>query len=151
MSQWNGGRSITADFIYNGASGRAGFGKPAVFDTPEHNLKELERESFQYFVRQAQTHLEFFVFIFQYILCFFITFYYSLPFRSSGLGNIDFRDWVDKVAPRNYLAQMTGMDTAWKSYVEMILVPMFSAICTSPAADIWNHPMEEFLGKFLPS
>lgn len=153
LSQQKDDRSITADFIYNGASGRAGFGKPAAFGySSGHNLQGAERNSLQYFARQAQNYLNFLVFVFQYALCFLITLYHSLPFRRpSYLEDIIFRDWVDRVAPRSYLAQLTGMDAAWESYVQMVLVPMFSAICTTPAIDIMNHPTEEFLGKFVIS
>jgi microfibrillar-associated protein 1 len=150
LSQWNEGRSITTDLIYNGASGRAGVAKPTAFVySADHNLQGVERQPPRYFARQAQNYLQFSVFIFQYALCFLITLYHSLPFRRpSYLEDIIFRDWVDLVAPRSYLAQLSGMDAAWQSYVQMVLVPIFSAICTAPAVDVMNHPMEEFLGEF---
>jgi len=53
---------------------------------------------------------------------------------------------VVQVAPKSLFAKWIGMDTAWKDYVALVLVPIFSAVCTSPAADIMDHPVEEFLG-----
>ena len=36
-------------------------------------------------------------------------------------------------------------------FVGDVLVPLFSAVCTAPAADVWAHPVEELLGASPPS
>ena len=142
-------RSITTTFVYNGASGRAGFSKPAAFGLPQKDEIFKGKTSKQLMWR-IWSNLQFLIFIFQYVFCFLITLYHSLPFwRSTYLETIVFRDWVNHVAPRSYVSRLAGMDVAWQSYVQMVLLPMFSAVCTSAAEDVMNHPMEEFLGKLF--
>ncbi len=138
-------RSIKTTFIYNGASGRAGFGKPSSFPSSV-NKRQYQDTLF----RRFWADLRYYIFIFQTVFCFLITLYHSLPFRRpNSVNDIVFRNWVNCVAPKGLLARLTGMDAAWNSYVRMVLVPLFSAVCTSPAADVMDHPVEDFLGKFL--
>ena len=137
-------QSIKTTFIYNGASGRAGFGRPSNFP-PSVNKRQYQDTLFQ----KIWADLQYLIFIFQTVLCFLITLYHSLPFRRpNSVDDVVFRNWVNCVAPQGLLARLAGMDDAWNSYVKMVLVPLFSAICTSPAADVMDHPMEDFLGKF---
>jgi len=144
-SQKNEVRSIRTTFVYNGSSGRAGFSKPTAF-----GLHKDEGKADKPPMWRIWSYLQFLIFVFQYVFCFLITLYHSLPFwRSSNLETIVFRDWVNHVAPRSFVARLVGMDVAWQSYVQMVLLPMFSAVCTSSALDVVNHPMEEFLGKLF--
>ena len=137
-------QSITTTFIYNGASGRSGLSKPSNFDRATTGK---EAGPFEDTIRMLWTWLLFFCVTFQQIFCFLITIFYSLPIcRYKGLEDVVFRDWVVQVAPKSLFARWIGMDTAWKDYVALVLVPIFSAVCTSPAADIMDHPVEEFLG-----
>ena len=141
--------SIRTTFVYNGASGRAGFSKPAAFGLLPKD-EPFKGEADKPLMWRIWNNFQFLIFVSQYVFCFLITLYYSLPFwRSSYLETIVFQDWVDRVAPRSYIARLVGMDVAWQSYVQMVLLPMFSAVCTCSASGIMNHPMEEFLGMLL--
>lgn len=38
------------------------------------------------------------------------------------------------------------LDVRWQLFVEDVLVPLFSAVCTTARETVWEHPVEEFLG-----
>lgn len=113
------GRKITATMIYNGGS---------------------------FLLHKTWSTGLFVILTAQLLLCYVMTLFYSLPFwRSSKLSAMKFGDWAKNVAPKGMLARRTGMDIAWQDYFQTVLLPLFSAVCTAPEMDIFNHPAEEFL------
>jgi hypothetical protein len=130
--------------IYNGASGRAGVSKPSVLDRhipkthghiPASGLKFWTWVLFLYMTLQV-------------IICYLITIIHSLPFwRSPNIPNLTFAQWTSQTTPKSLLAKLIRLDTFWEEYVQVVLIPLVSAVCTSPEADVMNHPMEELLGE----
>ncbi|PPQ67386.1 hypothetical protein CVT25_005965 [Psilocybe cyanescens] len=66
--------------------------------------------------------------------------------KPAALGNADKQDeWASQATPQSTLSSWLGLDAAWTDYIHSTLIPLLSAVCTAPAEDIMNHPMEEFL------
>jgi hypothetical protein len=71
----------------------------------------------------------------------------ALPFfRPSQIRTMTFRQWAEYSVPTSFLARQTGWDTTWRDFTWRVLVPLFSAVCTTSEEDIMNHPVEEMLG-----
>lgn len=137
-------RTITTTVIYNGASGREGVSKPS-FLRPGGGKKH---HAIHAFGLELWSSVVFVYMTFQVVVCFLITLYHSLPFwRAKNIANITFRQWTLEVTPTGYLSRLVGMDAAWKQYVQMVLVPIVSAVCTAPETNVMDHPMEEILGE----
>jgi hypothetical protein len=60
-----------------------------------------------------------------------------------------FREWVELTTPQSVLSKWLGLDVHWVKYAQEVLVPLFSGVCTASEQSIWDHPVEEFLGKPL--
>jgi hypothetical protein len=130
--------------IYNGGSGRAGVSKPSILDArPKSN-------SWESFLPRLWSSGLFLYLTMQLIICYLITLYHSLPvWRPKDIPDITFAEWTARTTPRSYLARICRMDTAWEHYVQTVLIPLVSAVCTSPAEDVMIHPVEEVLGECL--
>lgn len=136
-------RKITTTMIYNGSSGRAGVSKPAALGNADKQ-DGFFQQTFQY---QIWTTSLFILLTMQLILCYFITLFHSLPFwRPSNISTLTFQEWASQATPQSTLSSWLGLDAAWTDYIHSTLIPLLSAVCTAPAEDIMNHPMEEFLG-----
>ncbi|KAF8167858.1 splicing factor, Prp19-binding domain-containing protein [Crassisporium funariophilum] len=134
---------ITTTLIYNGGSGRAGVSKPSSFGGLVQT--KIRGSSIALAQRIWATSL-FLCLTIQLFLCYSITLFHAVPiWRSSKVSTSTFRGWTTKCRPRGPLARWSGMDTAWPDYVQTVLVPLLSAVCTAPEADIMNHPIEEIL------
>jgi hypothetical protein len=82
------------------------------------------------------------------LFCYLWLLWLSLPFtRFEGLETMSLRQWSEIAVPKNSIAKWMGLDEAWREFTSAMLVPFWSAICTAPGEDIWNHPAEELLGK----
>ncbi len=130
--------------IYNGASGREGVGKPSYLrpsaGKKQHAVHNLGLELWSSVVFVHMT--------LQVVICFLITLYHSLPFRrAKSIESVTLRQWTAEVTPTGYLSRLIGLDAAWKEYVQTILVPVVSAVCTAPESNVMDHPMEEILGE----
>ncbi|KII86359.1 hypothetical protein PLICRDRAFT_114713 [Plicaturopsis crispa FD-325 SS-3] len=138
-------QKITAHTIYNGLSGRAGISMPsALHDHPYAVSKEdsllagLFASAFAYGA---------FCFIalqlaWNYLRLLALTLPLTRPTR---VPEMTFREWADSTAPDSIAARWIGLDASWHAFVQQILVPLFSAVCTAPAEDVMDHPAEEFL------
>lgn len=136
-------RSITTTMIYNGSSGRSGVSKPANFGrgTAIEKQGRISR-----WTGLPGIYCLFFCSTIQLLLCYLLTLFHALPFwRPAAIHDLVFKEWTLRVAPDGFLARLIGMDAAWKDYVHTVLVPLLSAVCTAPGADVMNHPVEEFL------
>lgn len=56
-------------------------------------------------------------------------------------------EWTRRTTPSNFIARTFGMDVAWTKFVDEVVIPLFSAVCTAPADDIYQHPVNEILGE----
>lgn len=136
-------RSIKATMIYNGGSGRSGISKPSGL-----GFEKQSRDGS--LVQKFRTWFLFISMTLQLVLCYIVTLLYSLPFwRSSNIPTMTFEDWAKDTTPKNCLLKWIGLDAVWKDYIETTLIPLFSAVCTAPAEDVLNHPVEEFLGMLF--
>lgn len=141
-------RRITANLVYNGASGRGGVSIPSVMDGPRLGTKE------QGLAIRAATRAwrvgVFALLTLQLALCYLRILLHALPlWRSERLERMTFGEWAEETVPRGLLASWTGMDTAWRDFTQSVLAPLFSAVCTAPVEDVIQHPVEEFLGECL--
>ncbi|KAJ3576282.1 hypothetical protein NP233_g529 [Leucocoprinus birnbaumii] len=133
-------RKITTNFIYNGSSGRAGFGKPASFSA------QTNKSALSYVPRQLLHWVAFLWTTTKIIICFLMSTYYAAPFlRSSELEDKSFGEWAEDMTPRNFLSRSLGLDVGWQTYVRDVMIPMWSATCTATKDDILNYPAIEFL------
>ncbi|PPQ98873.1 hypothetical protein CVT24_003504 [Panaeolus cyanescens] len=139
----NSGRSISTTFIYNGSSGSAGISKPSALSQP---AKQLHFGTWPDAVNWIWSSLLFIYMAFHLVLCYLITLYHSLPLcRDQNISSMVFKDWLLSVKPDGVLSRILGLDVAWLSYVQHILIPLFSAVCTAPEECVLDHPVEEFL------
>ncbi|KDR85242.1 hypothetical protein GALMADRAFT_340113 [Galerina marginata CBS 339.88] len=135
-------RSITTTMIYNGGSGRSGVSKPAAMN----GFTAEKPGSIAYFVQKLRVSSLFTCLTAQLLLCYFITLLHALPiWRPANLTSLTFRQWASQTTPTSLFSRLIGMDTAWKNYVQMVLFPLLSAVCTAPQEDVMDHPMEEIL------
>ncbi|KAF9015402.1 hypothetical protein BDQ17DRAFT_1536070 [Cyathus striatus] len=132
---------LHTSMIYNGSSGRAGVSIPS-------SLIQSTRRKFQasnFFVELYSTV----VFLFTTLIlvfCYLRMLFYSVPaWRSAKHNKLMFGEWMSATTPKGYISALLGLDTLWIEYTTKILIPLFSAVCTAPAADIVGHPAEEFL------
>jgi len=82
----------------------------------------------------------------QTVLCYLRLVFMALPFmRPTEVAEMTFREWSQYSMPRGVLASMSGAEGVWKEFVEDVLVPLFSAVCTASEGHVMAHPAEEFL------
>jgi hypothetical protein len=77
--------------------------------------------------------------------------YALLPVPIRPPPHMTFREWVRLTTPNSALSRWLGLDQQWTKYAHDILIPLFSAVCTASEQSIWDHPVEEFLGKLIQS
>ncbi|KAG8689521.1 hypothetical protein FRC11_002174, partial [Ceratobasidium sp. 423] len=127
---------IKTHMIYNGASGRSGMGVPsnvyAVRDTKPSNVLAVLFE----FARWLLATL---IFAVHYIRLFFL----SRPSSRTPthLCRETLRTWVQRTTEQNFISRILG----WEAFVEDVIVPLFSAVCTTSLEDVWEHPVAEIL------
>jgi microfibrillar-associated protein 1 len=138
------GPFITTTTIYNGGSGRSGVSKPLNFG---HGTAVQRPGYTPHPANALGIYCLFLWSTVQLLFCYLITLFHALPFRRPAtIHELGFKEWTLQVAPKGYLSRLIGMDTAWEEYVHTVLIPLLSAVCTAPKADVMNHPMEEILG-----
>jgi hypothetical protein len=135
--------------IYNGASGRGGISVPSalrqIYTTLPHGT-----------LRRARAQL---VVVFSFVLSMaslaFIFFRLQLlasPWlRGKSSKELSWGQWVESMTPRGRILRMVGLDKRWRTFMQDVCIPLFSAVCTAPRNDIESHPAEEFLGAFFRS
>lgn len=134
--------------IYNGASGREGVSMPSFMNDVYLQMKDASMGVRA--ITKAITIAMFVLMTMQVAYNYLRLLLFSVPFlRPRRLKNLTFREWTINTVPSGVLAHLSGLDTAWKDFTRQILVPLFSAVCTASETDVMEHPMEEFLGKYL--
>lgn len=141
-------QQINATMIYNGSSGRSGLSMPSILEEPYHRTKG--QSTFVRAVTRAWT-VGLFVFVTMHIsICYLRMLLYALPFWRTRATKKTFGEWAEQTVPTAMLAKWAGMDVAWRDYTHTVLLPLFSAVCTAPEEDVFQHPVEEFLGAPVP-
>lgn len=139
-------RLITSTTIYNGVSGRAGVSKPSSLGGTRKTLGVLASA-----IQRVWVAGLFICLTAQLLLCYLITLLNAMPtWRSTSISSTLFRDWVAQTKPRGFLAKWRGMNAAWQDYINSVLLPMLSVVCTATEEDVMNYPVEEILGMSLP-
>ena len=141
--------AIHPTLIYNGASGRGGLSVPSalrqIYTTLPHGT-----------LRRARARI---VVLFSFVLSIasiaFIFFRLQLlasPWlRGKSSKELSWGQWVESMTPRGRISRMVGLDKRWRTFMQDVCIPLFSAVCTAPRNDVENHPAEEFLGAFFRS
>ncbi|QRW05047.1 microfibrillar-associated protein MFAP1, Zn finger, CCHC type protein [Ceratobasidium sp. AG-Ba] len=128
---------ITTQMIYNGASGREGLGIPSSvlqarrLSSPIDTLAMLAS-----MLVWAYSMLGLFL---HYVRLFVI----SRPSARTPthLCHETLREWAVRTTQQNFLSRLLG----WESFVADVIVPLFSAVCTTSIDDVWKHPAGEIL------
>lgn len=135
--------AIRPTIIYDGASGRAGISVPTVL---KQVYTTLPHRTFQ----RGWARLKFF-FTFALSMATLVFFFLRLQFlaspwlRGKSPRELSWAEWAKRMTPRDPLSRMTGLDARWRTFVQDVCVPLFSAVCTAPRKDIEEHPAEELL------
>lgn len=132
--------SPSTRMIYNGASGREGMGIPSsVYNTylpkPLNTLAVL-------------TNLLRWVFAMIALALHYARLYVlSRPSARmpTDICRETLRAWTARTTQQNTLSRLLG----WEAFVSDVIVPLFSAVCTTSVDDVWKHPVAEILGRLL--
>ncbi|KAJ3997896.1 splicing factor, Prp19-binding domain-containing protein [Lentinula boryana] len=134
-------RKITTDIIYNGNSGIAGVSIPSSMRLSGKVLSSIHAAAAEAYVWGI-----FLLMCIKLLIMYIRVLLLSIPiFRPQDVEEMTFRTWSTSMVPRGSLARWTSLDLAWMEFTQDILVPLFSAVCTAPESDIYDHPVEEFL------
>ena len=139
--------AIRPTLIYNGASGRGGLSVPFA-------LRQIHATLPHGTLRRARARLVVVVsFLLSTASLAFIFFRLQLlasPWlRGKSSKDLSWIQWVESMTPRGRMSKMVGLDKRWRTFMQDVCIPLFSAVCTAPRDDVENHPAEEFLGAFL--
>ena len=131
---------VSTRMIYNGASGREGMGIPSsVYST--HLPKPLDALA-------ILTNFLRWVFAMLALALHYARLYQlSRPSARTPthLCRETLRAWTTRTTQQNALSRLLG----WEAFVSDVIVPLFSAVCTTSVDDVWKHPVAEILGKLL--
>lgn len=73
----------------------------------------------------------------------------SLSMLTTQSSTETLREWTVRTTPTNSLARTLGLDEKWSEFVESVVVPLFSCVCTCEERDVWSAPVHEVLGALL--
>jgi hypothetical protein len=94
------------------------------------------------------TYLHFALSILSAFVAYLWLLWLSAPsYRRADISTMTLREWTTRTAPGGPFFRLVGAEERWRGFVSEILIPLFSAVCTAPTEDIWNHPVEEILGQ----
>lgn len=72
----------------------------------------------------------------------------SIPaLRDSNSEKMTFREWCSYSTPTGWFPRLCGMTRNWEVFLFEILLPLFSGVCTAPEDDVFEYPVQEFLGN----
>jgi hypothetical protein len=129
-------KQTSPNFLYNGKNGLRGISLPSSF-----------RASVSTPVEFIRVYVSFFAFTFIILCAYMRLLYLCMPKnRPMGVEQMTLKEWTAHTLPGG-LFRLVGADAAWTAFVSDVLVPLFSAVCTAPTEDVWQHPVEEILGE----
>jgi hypothetical protein len=135
--------------IYNGASGRGGISVPfalrQIYTTLPHGT--LRRA-----LARLLVVLSFVLSMASIAFIFFRLQLLASPWlRGKSSKELSWGQWVEFMTPRGRISRMVGLDKRWRTFMQDVCIPLFSAVCTAPRNDVENHPAEELLGALFRS
>lgn len=141
--------ALRPHFIYNGASGRAGLGIPTRWFADDIDQKSTLS---QYrFVGLVLPQMIIYLFFMLQLFYHFIRLHVlSIPMLYRHNSKETLAEWTKRTTPSSFVARFLGMDTAWSNFIDQVVVPLFSAICTATSDDVYRHPVNEILGACHP-
>ncbi|KAG9128229.1 hypothetical protein FRC07_002518 [Ceratobasidium sp. 392] len=133
----SGHNPIITQMIYNGASGRDGVGVPSNVFRTRRLLSPLD------LVTILASTLTWFFFMLALVLHYGRLYVLSRPSARTPthLCRETLRAWADRTARQNFVSRLLG----WEAFVADVIVPLFSAVCTTSIDDVWEHPAGEIL------
>ncbi len=143
-----GHSAINPTLIYNGASGRGGISVPTalrqIYTTLPHGTLQRARAWLVFFFSFAlsMASLAFIFFRLQLL---------ASPCLRGSSKELSWGQWVELMTPRGRMSRMVGLDKHWRTFMQDVCIPLFSALCTAPQNDVENHPAEEYLGASFRS
>ncbi|CAE6429681.1 unnamed protein product [Rhizoctonia solani] len=128
--------SVKTHMIYNGASGRAGVGVPSTVYAAQSSAPPNMLNVLFNFIRWMLFTL---IFVIHYARLFFL----SRPSsrKPTTLCRETLRAWTKRTAQQSFISRALG----WEGFVAHVIVPLFSAVCTTSVHDVWEHPVAEIL------
>ncbi|KIJ45097.1 hypothetical protein M422DRAFT_251293 [Sphaerobolus stellatus SS14] len=133
LKQWlNNVVDLQTYLLYNGSSGTKGVSSPST--------DSMKQDFVGRFLGCLSFVIGTLVLLYNYLRLVIL----SSPLSRPG-PSVTFRDWTVQTSPRNFVAKWLNLDKAWIAFAQDVLTPIFSAVCTAPEEDIYDHPMEEFL------
>jgi hypothetical protein len=131
--------SLAPDFIYNGENGVRGVSLPSSLRASASSLLELVKVYLLFAFTTLAT-------IAAYLRLLWLC---APTHRHHDFSTLTLDEWTIRTLPRGILARWTDAPTRWRAFVADVLIPLFSGMCTAPADDIWQHPVEELLGQLF--
>lgn len=128
----------TTYLLYNGRSGVKGFRllPPSAFKT--YSDSESYFLGFLTFCSITFANI---LLLITYIRFIFL----SMPVRRPN-ADLTLQEWSKHFAPTSSLARWIQLDASWHFFIDMIVVPLFSAVCTAPRELVYEYPVHEILG-----
>jgi len=129
--------------IYNGVSGRGGISVPtalrqAYTKLPPYTLRRVWARLALALTFALSAASLLFIFIRLQLLA-------SPWLRGKRSKELSWAQWAELMTPRGPIARIAGLDTRWRTFMQGVCLPLFSAVCTAPQEDVEDHPAEEFL------
>jgi hypothetical protein len=136
--------SIGIRMIYNGASGRAGVGMPSnVYTTPQGSAPP---DILEIILNAIKWTLSMIVLVIHYARLYFLS--NPASRTPTHLCRETLKEWAHRTTRQSGIFRFLG----WEAFVADVVVPLFSAVCTTSIDDVWEHPVAEILGQcFLAS
>jgi hypothetical protein len=133
--------SITTQMIYNGASGRDGVGIPSTVYRTQRLSSPLDILTILASIL-AWVHS-----MLALVLHYGRLYVLSRPSTRTPthLCRETLRAWASRTTQQNLVSRLLG----WEAFVAGVIVPLFSAVCTTSTNDVWEHPAAEILGEFI--
>jgi microfibrillar-associated protein 1 len=147
--------ALRPHLIYNGRSGRNGVGIPGRWlsdrDDYAHESSPKSQPSLRNNVRiltDPVTRVLSSLLAMLLIFCFFIRLnLLCIPMIWRHDSPETLREWTSRTTPTSAMARWTRLDDRWRAFVRDVVLPLFSAVCTAPEEDVYEHPINEILGE----
>ncbi|KAG9104150.1 hypothetical protein FRC06_005042 [Ceratobasidium sp. 370] len=132
-----GHNSITTQMIYNGASGRDGVGVPSSVFRTRRLSSPLDM------LTVLVSTLTWILSMLALVLHYGRLYLLSRPSARTPthLCQETLRAWAARTTRQNFISRSLG----WEGFIADVIVPLFSAVCTTTIDDVWEHPAGEIL------
>ncbi|KAG8741545.1 hypothetical protein FRC10_002722 [Ceratobasidium sp. 414] len=132
-----GHNPISTQTIYNGASGRNGVGVPSSVFRTRRLSSPLD------VLAVLVSTLTWIFSMLALVLHYGRLYVLSRPSARTPthLCQETLRAWAARTTQQNFISRSLG----WEAFVADVIVPLFSAVCTTAIDDVWEHPAGEIL------